>query len=224
VFWLSFTLDDYLSRAGPAGRAVIVTSASSKAAIGLAHLLAARGVPVIGLTSADHEPFVAGLAVYHQVIPYQCAGDAPAAGAVLVDIAGNAALRDRIQRAHPGRLAETIVAGRAHPEADIDGGEPPVTFFVPDVIRTRARELGWPVLEQRFQAALAGFASAAGSWLNVISHPGLDAVDDLYQSMLGHTAGSPAKAHLIKVRLWISCASSCSWARAGPSGKKPRNR
>ena len=200
VFWLSFTLDDYLSQAGHADRAVIVTSASSKAAIGLAHLLAARGMPVIGLTSADHEPFVTGLAVYHQVIPYQRAGDAPAAGAVLVDIAGNAALRDQIERAHPGRLAETIVAGRAHPEADIDGGEPPVTFFVPDVIRTRARELGWAVLEQRFQAALAGFASAAGSWLNVISHPGLDAVDDLYQSMLGHAAGSPAQAHLIRVR------------------------
>jgi len=82
VFWLSFTLDDYLSRAGHAGRAVIVTSASSKAAIGLAHLLAGRGVPVVGLTSASHRPFVAGLAVYDQVIPYHRAGDTPAAGAV----------------------------------------------------------------------------------------------------------------------------------------------
>jgi hypothetical protein len=202
VFWLSFTLDDYLSRAGHAGRAVIVTSASSKAAIGLAHLLAGRGVPVVGLTSADHQPFVAGLGVYDQVIPYHHAGDAPAAGAVLVDIAGNAALRAQIERAHPGRLAETIVAGRTHPEADSAGGPQPgqaaVTFFVPDVIRARARELGWPVLEQRFQAALAGFAGAAGSWLDVICHRGLDAIDDLYQSMLGPGGGSPAEAHLIE--------------------------
>jgi hypothetical protein len=224
VFWLSFTLDDYLSRAGHAGRAVIVTSASSKAAIGLAHLLAARGVPVVGLTSADHQPFAAGLGIYEQVIPYQHAGDVPAAGAVLVDIAGNAALRGQIERAQPGQLAEAIVAGRAHPEADVDGGQPPVTFFVPDVIRARARELGWPVLEQRFQAALGGFARAAGSWLNVIRHPGLDAAADLYQSMLGHAVGSPAEAHLIEVRLWTSCASSCSSAPAGPNGKKARNR
>jgi threonine dehydrogenase-like Zn-dependent dehydrogenase len=38
VFWLSFTLDDYLSRQVPGTGPVIVTSASSKAALGLAHL------------------------------------------------------------------------------------------------------------------------------------------------------------------------------------------
>jgi hypothetical protein len=201
VFWLSFTLDDYLSRAGHADRVVIVTSASSKAAIGLAYLLAGRGVPVIGLTSAQHQPFAAGLGLYHQVIPYQRAGDAPVAGAVLVDIAGNAAVRDLIGHDRAGRLAETIVAGRAHPEADLDRGRPAVTFFVPDVIRARARELSWPVLEKRFQAALDGFAGAAASWLSIIRHSGLDAVADLYRSMLGQASSSPAEAHLIEMGL-----------------------
>jgi hypothetical protein len=200
VFWLSFTLDDHLSRPGQAATSVIVTSASSKAAIGLAYLLARRGVPVLGLTSPGHLPFVTGLGLYDKVIPYDQAEVVPAAGAVLVDIAGNSALRDRIGDLS-GPPARTIVAGRAHPGADGAGdpqaGAPPVTFFVPDLIRARAREWGWPVLEQRFQAALAGFAREAASWLTVVRHPGLGAVEGVYWSMLSGTASYPAEAHLI---------------------------
>jgi hypothetical protein len=196
VFWLSFTLDDALSRPDQAADSVIVTSASSKAAIGLTHLLARRGVPVLGLTSPGHLPFVAGLGLYDQVVPYDQAEAVPAAGAVLVDIAGNSALRDRIG-GRTGSLARTIVAGRAHPDADGAGGPQAVTFFVPDVIRALARERGWPELEQRFQAALAGFAREAASWLTVVRHPGIDAVAALYRSMLGGSAGSPAEAHMI---------------------------
>ncbi len=206
VFWLSFTLDDHLSRAGHADRTAIVTSASSKAAIGLAHLLARRGVTVIGLTSAPHLPFVDGLSLYHRVLPYERAECLPAAGAVLVDIAGNAALRERIDTDPAGGLAEIVVAGLSQPAADgVDAGglaaagQPGVMFFVPDLIRALAQEWGWPVLEQRFQAALGSFAGFAASWLTVIRHPGLGAVDDVYQSMLSNAVSSPAEAHLIEL-------------------------
>jgi hypothetical protein len=227
VFWLSFTLDDALSRPDQAADSVIVTSASSKAAIGLAHLLAHRGVPVLGLTSPGHLPFVTGLGLYDRVVPYDQAGAVPAAGAVLVDIAGNSALRDRIG-GRPGSPARTIVAGRAHPEADGAGGPQTVTFFVPDVIRALAREWGWPELEQRFQAALADFAREAASWLTVVRHPGIDAVAGLYRSMLSGAAGSPAEAHLIVSgldrRLGTPCANSCFSARAGSNGRRRPNR
>jgi hypothetical protein len=115
VFWLSFTLDDYLSRQAGGERPVIVTSASSKAAIGLAYLLGRRGVPVTGITSTRHHPFVAGLGLYDQVVRYDRAEDLAATGAVLVDIAGNEALRDRIgQRGGPtgpGRVRGTHPPG-----------------------------------------------------------------------------------------------------------------
>jgi hypothetical protein len=190
VFWLSFTLDDHLSRQVPGTRPVIVTSASSKAALGLAHLLARRGVPVTGLTSARHCPFVAGLGLYDQL---------PAAGAVLADIAGNTALRDRIGR-HAGRPAQVVTAGLTHPDAasTSDGG-PGVGFFVPDEIRARVREWGWPTLEQRFGAALDGFARSARSWLHVVRHRGLGSAGDLYQAVLGDRTGSPAEAHVVDV-------------------------
>ncbi len=78
-------------------------------------------------------------------------------------------------------------------------GQPGVMFFVPDLIRALAQEWGWPVLEQRFQAALGSFAGFAASWLTVIRHPGLGAVDDVYQSMLSNAVSSPAEAHLIEL-------------------------
>ena len=42
-------------------------------------------------------------------------------------------------------------------------------------------------------------ARDARSWLNVVRHPGLDAVDGLYRSWLSNSVSSPAEAHLIEV-------------------------
>ena len=195
VFWLSFTLDDFLSGSEHHDQPVIVTSASSKAALGLAHLLARRGVPVTGLTSAVHQPWVAGLDLYHQVLPYDYAEALPAADAVLIDLAGNAAERDRIG-ARAGRPAQVIVAGYTH-AGPANPGQQAVDFFVPDRIRALAGELGWPALERRFGATLGDFARDAASWLKVVCHPGIDAVEAAYRSVLGNTVGSPAEAHLI---------------------------
>jgi hypothetical protein len=197
VSWLSFTLDDHLSRQVPGPRPVIVTSASSKAALGLAYLLTRRGVPVTGLTSARHYPFTASLGLYDQVVPYDRAETLPAGGAVLADIAGNKALRDRIG-GDAARPAQVVVAGLTHLDAaGTPGGRPGVGFFVPDEIRARAREWGWPDLEQRFQAALDGFTRSARSWLDVVRHQGLDSAGELYQAMLAGQTGSPADAHVV---------------------------
>jgi hypothetical protein len=118
-------------------------------------------VPVTGLTSAGHYPFVAGLGLYDQVVTYDRAETRPAAGAVLADIAGKTALRDRIGR-HAGRPAQVVTAGLTHPDAaGTPGGRAGVGFFVPDETRARAREWGWPDLEQRFGAVLGGFAGGS---------------------------------------------------------------
>jgi len=149
-------------------------------------------VPVTGITSTRHHPFVAGLGVYEKVVPYDQAEAWPATGAILADIAGNAALRDRIG-AHGGRPARVVVAGLTHAGDE----RPGVGFFVPDEIRARAREWGWPELERRFGAALGGFALSARSWLRVVRHQGLGAAGDVYQAVLANRVGSPAEAHVI---------------------------
>ena len=188
LFWLSFTLDDHLARRAEPGRPVIVTSASSKAALGLAHLLARRGVPVTGLTSASRAAWVEGLSAYDQVVAYDQIAALPAGPATLVDIAGDAALRDQI-----GERGEVVIAGGTHGEADALANG---AFSAPDYIRDLAHQWGWPVLEQRYQAALDGFAATTGAWLRIRRHHGLDAAARVYRDVLTG-ASPPAEAHVI---------------------------
>ena len=186
VFWLSFMLDDYLS--GRPAAPVIVTSASSKAALGLAWLLRRRGIPVTGLTG--HAGFAARH--YDQVLGYDEVEALAPADAVLVDIAGNAAVRDRVRRHLGGRLAETVVAGRTH-QGDGDSG----LFSAPQRITDRAAELGWPALEEHFSAALAEFARSA-TWLRLDRARGLDGAARVYQQVLAN-AVQPDRAHLVEL-------------------------
>jgi len=69
LFGTSVLLDQVLSEAGFNGaRAVVLTSASSKTAYGLAHLLRERPVQTIGLTSAARRGWVDGLGLYDAVL------------------------------------------------------------------------------------------------------------------------------------------------------------
>ena len=205
-FWLSFTLDDYLARntrTDRADRTVVVTSASSKAAIGLAHLLTSRGVPVAGLTSPSRVPFARSLSLYDQVLPYDQAESLPAGAATIVDIAGDAALRDRIDR-HLGKQPDIVIAGGTHGDASALAMDSPVertaVFSAPQAIEDRAHEWGWALLDQRFRAALGSFAADAASWLQIQRHRGLEGAAAVYRQVLTN-AGSPAQAYLIDVRL-----------------------
>ena len=201
TFWLSFTLDDYLARHADQARTVVVTSASSKATIGLAHLLTRRGVSVAGLTSRGRAAFVRSLPVYDQVLAYDEIESLPADAAAVVDFAGDARLRDRIDR-HLGRRSELLIAGGTHGDALALAASPPtdrtVVFSTPQVIPQLAREQGWAVLDQRFRAALGNFAADASSWLEILRHRGLEGAAEVYQQVLSN-AGSPAEAHLIEM-------------------------
>lgn len=191
VFWLSFMLDDYLTARPPDW--VIVTSASSKAAIGLGWLLRRRGIRVTALTSPGHAEFAGRC--YDEVLTYNAVSGLDGAGAVLADIAGNAAVRDRV-RAHLGpRLAETVVAGSTHQP---DGGGQAGMFSAPDRITERAAELGWGELDRRFSAALAEFAGSSAGWLKIERERGLDGAGRVYEQVLAG-AVPPDHAHLVEL-------------------------
>jgi hypothetical protein len=200
-FWLSFTLDDYLARNTSAGLTVVVTSASSKAAIGLAHLLARRGVPVAGLTSPARVAFTRSLSLYGQVLPYDQAESLPTGAATIVDLTSDATLRDRLDR-HLRRRPDIIIAGGTHGEAAAlamdSPGERTAVFSAPQAISDLAHEWGWALLDQRFRAALGSFATHAASWLSIRRHRGLEDAAAVYQRVLTN-AGSPDEADLIDI-------------------------
>jgi hypothetical protein len=195
LFWLSFTLDNHLAEGGALPSDVVVTSASSKAAIGLAHLLRRRGVPAIGLTSPQHVSFAEETSVYDGVVGYdQLDALATLAGSrpVLVDIAGNPALRQEVGRQMAGRLTSVLVAGRTHQDDNPASGD---LFSAPEQIRDLSRRWGWHVLSQRFTAALHGFTESA-TWLTIETSHGIDGAARVYRRVLGNDS-PPALAHIV---------------------------
>ncbi len=201
VFWLSFTLDDYLTEHHPLARHVAVTSASSKAAIGLAHLLRQRGVPTIGFTSRAHADFVHHLSVYDQVASYEelaTAFKTPIGVSVLVDIAGNPALRQTILGL-TGPLEALLVAGGTHwdgdPATPADSTAAGGFFFAPQRIHELTSRWGWPAVEERYTTALEHFADTA-TWLAITEAHGLDGALRTYRHILENNS-DPAAAHLV---------------------------
>lgn len=189
LFMLSFLVDDFLAESDDFGaRTVLLSSASSKTAFGLGHLLHTRGREVIGLTSAGNTAFVISLGCYDETITDRVTSlpsDRPVA---LVDMAGNSALRAGVHRHFGDQMKCSLRVGLTHRATKPDEGELPGAkprwFFAPDQIRKRAKEWGPGGIEQRFGAAWSGFTPMLERCLSVIESRGPDAVRQIYLDTL----------------------------------------
>ncbi len=153
-----------LARSLAGASRVVLSSASSKTALGTAYLLRRAGIEVAGLTaSAD---FVNTVEVYDEVVGYDAVEELERRPTAFVDLAGNSGVRAAVHR-HLGDLLEaSIVVGATH--VDAGGGTGtlpgprPTFFFAPDHVRAGLdaealetfRELldwsaGWLELERR---------------------------------------------------------------------------
>jgi hypothetical protein len=186
LFITSFLIEDFLDENALFGaRSVVLSSASSKTAIGLAFLLKQRGAAkVVGLTSPRNVGFVEGLGYYDQVVTYDDLPTAPIERpAVFVDFAGDAVLRRTVHETFGGDLAFSSVVGGTHWEAAKDTGgrgdlpgAKPVFFFAPDRIAKRRVDWAPGQFEQRYGAAWAPFVADAPRWLKVERSAGPEAI------------------------------------------------
>lgn len=206
LFATAFLLDDLLAERGFFGAgAIVLASASSKTAIGLAALLAARrerGYQVVGLTAAGNAAFVGGLGFYDRTVTYDAldglAADVPT---VLVDMAGNGAVRDAVHRRCGDRLRYSCAVGLTHhermapPAADLPGPAPAL-FFAPERIEKRSRDWGPAELDERLGAALQHFVADSGRWLRIERGRGAAAVERVYRAALDGRA-HPAAGHVL---------------------------
>ncbi|MHC2337780.1 DUF2855 family protein [Bradyrhizobium sp. USDA 4454] len=190
LFMLSFLVDDALAENEFHGaRRVILSSASSKTAFGLAHLLHKRGIHVIGLTSKGNVDFVSSLGCYDEVVTYDQVAAIPQAEPVAyVDMAGNSALRESLHRHFGAQMVYSGRVGLTHRASEPDEptlpGARPVWFFAPDQIRKRAKEWGPGGVEQRFGAAWAELVPQLPDWLDVVERRGPAAVREAYLDTL----------------------------------------
>lgn len=173
LFTTSFVLDAQQAQHDQFGASrVLLSSASSKTAIGLAYLLLARGVPVIGLTSPGNVDFCRSLNIYADVREYADASKLDRATTAYVDFAGSAALRQTLHAHLQDALKADIMVGAT----DWDAGGPlpqdlpgvaPEFFFAPDVIRERVAEWGRSEFDRKLSAATKDFAAFARGWIKV---------------------------------------------------------
>jgi hypothetical protein len=151
LFGTSVLLDAKLADEGV--KSVVLTSASSKTAYGLAHLLHARGVHTVGLTS--RQGWVEDLGLYDEVLTYDETGRVPA-GSVLVDLAGDQAISERLD------VARSIAVGFTHGRAPGEAVAGQEFFFAPDEMARRGTEFA-----RAYGAAWRGFAPVAERALRI---------------------------------------------------------
>ena len=143
-------------------RQVIISSASSKTALGLAFLLAQgrpEGIRIVALTSAANAGFVGKRGVYDRVLSYEAISSMPA---VFMDIAGDGAVRAAVHRHLGDDLKHSARVGFTHWDAlaPVETGLPgpaPRLFFAPDHILERRQECGAELLAARLLEAWRGF-------------------------------------------------------------------
>jgi hypothetical protein len=208
LFTTSFFLDDFLVDNDFFGAGtVVLSSASSKTAFGLAWLLHENRrdrCRVVGLTSAGHVGFVEGLGCYDRIVAYDDLDRLPTEPAVFVDMAGNADLRARLHQHFGDRLAYSCSVGATHWEqARLQDNAPlpgpkPTLFFAPSQIQKRAKEWGAAAMAERTAAAWAPFVAVAQGWIHVRRERGADALAEIYQDVL-HNRARPSDGFILSL-------------------------
>lgn len=142
-------------------RAILITSASSKTAMCLAHYLKLYGadkVRRVGLTSARNAQMVRDSGLYDDVVIYEEMDGLWALGrAVIVDFAGNPKLVAALKEGLRGKMARVVTIGAANwqasevsrnlPEEDAD------FFFAPTHVAKRLQDWGPQAFQEKTRQA-----------------------------------------------------------------------
>ncbi|MGW1777344.1 DUF2855 family protein [Streptomyces sp. NPDC002104] len=187
----SFNLAEFLGREAEPGTTVLITSASSKTAVGLAALLAGHeGLRTVGVTSAGNLGFTRGLGHYDEVLTY---GDLPTAevpeSVVLVDFTGQADRLFLVYERFGKALKDALLVGYTHPGAEIEPppgltDPEPWIFFTPSEEQRLIEKEGEEQYRARYARSEDAFVEAALSWLTVNRVAGPHALAAAYRSLI----------------------------------------
>ncbi len=183
---------------------VILTSASSKTAMGLASCAKQNSPDVkrIGLTSEGNVDFVEASGLYDVVFSYGEVGRIPLGASVVVDFAGNAKLLASVHDHFGDMLKYSCLVGATHIEERGEGqgadlpGPTPTLFFAPDHMVAIFKEHGAQGAAELVGKAWHGFLSTAGGSVAIETHAGLEAARATYLEMIAGNV-DPAKGIVI---------------------------
>lgn len=211
LFTTSFLLDDFLADNDFFGaRCLVLTSASSKTALGLAHLLhgerTGRSQPyeIVGLTSSGNEEFVRARGLYDRVLRYEQARELDATQpSAYVDFAGNGATLAQLHRHFGSTLRHACLVGLSHwdqrggLEKDLPGPQPQL-FFAPTQAAKRVKEWGGATFQKKLAEHWQSFAAEAAQWMRVEYSQGVTAVAAVYGQVLAGRS-DPQTGHVMSL-------------------------
>lgn len=205
LFMTSWLVEDFLEVNQFFGASsCLITSASSKTSIALAHCVKQRGqLASVAVTSAGNVAFCEGLGCYDKVVTYeQVESLDDSEPVVMVDMAGSAKILSDLHHHYGDNMKYSCRIGATHLEGfgPVDGlpGATPEFFFAPGHLQTRSKELGGAEFMMRLGGAYVGFRQFCDSWLCVERSYGADAVGQVYQQVLAGKA-DPASGQIISL-------------------------
>lgn len=193
LFATSYILADYLEdNANFGATRVLIGSASSKTALGLAWLLAKaedKTLEVVGLTSPGNAAFTESLGLYDRVLTYdQVDRLETGVPTALVDMSGSGAVIGAVDDHLGEDVVLSTIVGATHWDARRHKGETrgatPAFFFAPAQFGKREQDWGPGVVMRRAQEASARIAADARTLLDVRHERGPEAVRDAWVEMV----------------------------------------
>jgi len=206
LFMTSFGAADYLAENDLFGATrVVCSSASSKTALGIAHLLSRSrpsGCLVTGLTSPANAGFCADVGYYDEVLTYAELDSLPRDRQVLfVDLAGDDGLRRRLSEHLGDGLAQTCVIGATHWQrrrggTPLGGGDSRF-FFLPPWIEKRRADWGAGGFARAYDEAWGAFQRTT-TWMRIVHGRGPEAIDAVYAELVEGNV-DPRVGHMLSL-------------------------
>ena len=175
---------------------IIIISASSKTAIGLAQGLAdSKDSPkIIGLTSATNSKFVEGLGCYDEVISYDQLEEIDySQGTVMVDMAGNRAILGTLHDKLADNMLKCLTVGMTHWDnkttAEDALGQAMLRertefFFAPAHIQKRIGDWGHDGYAEKTNLFMTARALQSNNWMQIKEIDGLENFISTYEEVV----------------------------------------
>lgn len=195
LFFTSWLIEDFLADNALFGaRQVVLASASSKTALGVAFLLKHRRghgpLPqTVGLTSPGNKAFCKQVGYYDQVVTYDALASLPAnVPTVFVDMAGDGKLLHAVHHHFKDQLKYSCIVGATHWENretqhQLPGAKPQF-FFAPTQVGKRSKDWGYDGLVGKLGEGWRTFLPSVERWLEVRTGRGPEAVAATYREVL----------------------------------------
>ena len=204
LYMTSFVLDDYVAEKAQ-GETLLLSSASSKTALGTAQLLkdqkASRkaSYKVVGLTSQSNVDMVKASGCYDAVYSYDdlssLTSDNSDLRYWLLDFAANGTLINNLSELLGDSFSEVTLIGATDWKAEEKPNPKRLNaeiFFAPARVKLRQGEWGHEAFLAKYAGAWQRFASKVSDQYFEQPHQGTDAITQLYLETLNGTANTKA--------------------------------